>query len=353
MIEVSHLTKKYGDHIAVRDISFTIEKGEIVGFLGPNGAGKSTTMNILTGYLSPTEGDISIAGFDILNQPIEAKKHIGYLPEIPPLYTDMTVMEFLNFVYSLKKCKLQKKPHLEEICRLVKIQDVSKRLIRNLSKGYRQRVGIAQALVGNPEVLILDEPTVGLDPKQIIEIRNLIKELANNHTIVLSSHILQEIQAVCKRIIIINRGYLVADGTQESLAKSINGDRRLVVRVTGGSEEKIMQILHMASGVKRVTPLGPKEVESFDFEIEGKEGIDIRKSVFAEIMHNNMTILGMKGAEMTLEEIFLQLTDGSKDIKPIINSTPVKRVLKSELSKETSNNVDHLDEQEALKEESK
>ena len=197
MIEVKNLTKRYGNNVALDHVSFTVEDGSILGFLGPNGAGKSTTMNIVTGYLSATEGTVSISGHDILDEPNEARKLIGYLPELPPLYLDMTVQEYLNFMYDLKKVKLPREKHIREICSLTKIQNVYKRLIGNLSKGYRQRVGIAQALLGNPPVLILDEPTVGLDPKQIIEIRNLIKNLGRNHTIILSSHILSEVQAVC------------------------------------------------------------------------------------------------------------------------------------------------------------
>ena len=216
MIEVIGLSKKYGNFLAVNDVSFKIAKGEVVGFLGPNGAGKSTIMNMLTGYLSPSAGTVGVGEYDIVKNPKSAKMHIGYLPEIPPLYPDMTVREYLQFIFDLKKVKLPKTPHLAEICTLVKIDDVLDRLIKNLSKGYRQRVGIAGALIGNPDVLILDEPTVGLDPKQIIEIRELISRLGEQHTIILSSHILSEIQAVCSRIIIINKGKLVADGTAES-----------------------------------------------------------------------------------------------------------------------------------------
>ena len=211
MIEISHLVKKYGQSFAVNDISFSVNEGEVLGFLGPNGAGKTTTMNILTGYLSATGGTAKIAGIDILENPMEAKKHIGFLPEHPPLYPDMTVKEYLNFVYNLKKCTLNRKAHLDEICEVIRIEDVYKRPISHLSKGYRQRVGIAQALIGNPDVLIFDEPTVGLDPKQIIEIRNLITGLGKKHTIILSSHILPEVQSVCGRIVIINKGKIVAD----------------------------------------------------------------------------------------------------------------------------------------------
>jgi len=222
MIQVKNLTKLYGANKAVDDISFTAESGKILGFLGPNGAGKSTTMNILTGYISSTAGSCTLNGIDILEDPLAAKKQIGYLPEQPPVYLDMTVDEYLDFVYALKKSKIPKKNHLSEICELVKITDMRKRLIRNLSKGYRQRVGLAQALVGNPPILILDEPTVGLDPKQIIEIRSLIKKLGEHHTVILSSHILPEVQKVCDKIVIINEGKIVADGTLEELAKDKN-----------------------------------------------------------------------------------------------------------------------------------
>lgn len=231
MIEVKNLTKNYGNNTAVDDISFSVEGGEILGFLGPNGAGKSTTMNILTGYISSTEGSASVGGIDILADPIAAKRNIGYLPEQPPVYLDMTVNEYLNFVYELKGSKIPKKSHLNEICELVKITDMRKRLIRNLSKGYRQRVGLAQALIGNPPILILDEPTVGLDPKQIIEIRSLVKKLGKNHTVILSSHILPEVQAVCDKVVIINDGKIVADGTIKELSKDAknakDGDKSL------------------------------------------------------------------------------------------------------------------------------
>ena len=227
MIEVRNLTKHYGDKIAVNDISFTVEDGEILGFLGPNGAGKSTTMNMLTGYISSTSGTALINGIDILDDPIKAKANIGYLPEIPPLYIDMTVKSYLNFIFDLKKCKLPRKAHLSDICELCKVTDVKDRIIKHLSKGYKQRVGLAQALIGNPPVLVLDEPTVGLDPKQIIEIRNLIKKLGRTHTVILSSHILSEIQAVCDRVIIINKGEIAADDTADNLSKKISADHRL------------------------------------------------------------------------------------------------------------------------------
>ena len=237
MITVNHLTKRYGSHLAVDDISFTVQDGEIVGFLGPNGAGKSTTMNMLTGYISSSSGEALINDINILDNPIQAKREIGYLPELPPLYQEMTVMGYLRFVYDLKKCKLPRKAHLTEICNLCKISDVQDRIIKNLSKGYRQRVGLAQALVGNPPILILDEPTVGLDPKQMMEIRNLIKRLGKRHTVILSSHILSEIQAVCDRVIIINKGKLMADGAIDTLAQSMSQNHRLKVRLDGAEAD--------------------------------------------------------------------------------------------------------------------
>ena len=308
MIEVNGLSKSYGTHRAVNDVSFNISKGEVVGFLGPNGAGKSTIMNILTGYISLSEGEVKIDGFDILENPENAKRRIGYLPEIPPLYVDMTVREYLYFIYDLKKVKFPKKPHLEEIARLVKIDNVYNRLIKNLSKGYRQRVGIAQALIGNPDVLILDEPTVGLDPKQIIEIRNLIARLGKNHTIILSSHILSEIQAVCKRVIIINKGRMIADDTPENLSDRLSNDRSLVARIEC-SEKEMLETLSTVKGVKAVTSLGCKEQGSFDFLIEPEEGTDVRKLVFERVVSRGKTILSLTSNKVSLEQVFLRLTE--------------------------------------------
>ena len=310
MIEVSSLSKRYGNHLAVDDVSFQIKKGEVVGFLGPNGAGKSTIMNIMTGYLSLTAGSVSIDEFNIMENPEEAKKRIGYLPEIPPLYTDMTVKEYLYFMYDLKKVKFPKKPHIEEIARLVKIDNVYNRLIKNLSKGYRQRVGIAQALIGNPDLLILDEPTVGLDPKQIIEIRNLISRLGKNHTIILSSHILSEIQEVCERIIIINGGKIIADDTPENLSKNLSDDHTLSLRVTG-SEAEIYKILSSVQGVKSLRYAGSKEEGTVDYIIEPKENCDIRAAVSERLCERKKTILSFSSNEMTLEQIFLRLTDAA------------------------------------------
>ena len=309
MIEVQHLSKHYGDKKAVNDISFKAEDGEILGFLGPNGAGKSTTMNILTGYISSTSGKAMIDGIDILEDPIKAKAKIGYLPELPPLYMDMTVKEYLNFIYDLKKCKLPRNTHLKDICSLVKIEHVYKRLIRNLSKGYRQRVGLAQALVGNPNVLILDEPTVGLDPKQIIEIRTLIKKLGRNHTVILSSHILSEVQAVCDKIVVINEGKIVADDTEDNLSRKLSSDHRLTVRIEG-EQKKVVKLLEGMDKIVK-TDIGAKHGEDiFEYRIEAKEGSDIRKELFIACAENGFYILEMKSSELTLEDIFLRLTMG-------------------------------------------
>lgn len=309
MIEVKNLTKSYGSKKAVNDISFKAEGGQVLGFLGPNGAGKSTTMNILTGYLSSTEGQAFIDGIDILEDPIKAKKLIGYLPEQPPLYFDMTVDEYLNFVYGLKGCKLPKKSHLDEICEIVKITDVRKRLIKNLSKGYKQRVGFAQALVGNPKVLILDEPTVGLDPKQIIEIRTLIKKLGKNHTVILSSHILPEVQAVCDRIVVINKGRIVANDNADMLAKNLSADHKLVLHAEGSPEE-IKKLLESIPAMQRVFVARQVEEKVNEYHLEAKEGADIRREVFKKLASRNYPILMMRSNELTLEEVFLKLTTG-------------------------------------------
>lgn len=309
MIEVQNLTKQYGAKKAVDDLSFTINDGEILGFLGPNGAGKSTTMNMLTGYISSTSGKALINGIDILDDPIAAKKNIGYLPEIPPLYLDMTVKDYLNFIYDLKKCKLPRKSHLEDVCSLVMINDVYNRIIRNLSKGYKQRVGLAQALIGNPPILILDEPTVGLDPKQIIEIRSLIKKLGKKHTVILSSHILPEIQAVCDRIIIINGGKIAADDTTENLTKNISADHRVIARIDGPREE-ILKMIKGINGVVSVVADMEREKGIFDYEIEAREDADIRRELFKRVSARNWVMLGLKTSEMTLEDIFLKITMG-------------------------------------------
>ena len=307
MIEVQHLSKCYGSHVAVNDISFSVDQGEILGFLGPNGAGKSTTMNILTGYLSASAGKVTVNGHDILEEPNEAKMSIGYLPEQPPLYPDMTVREYLDFMYDLKKCTLPRTRHIAEICRIVKIDDVFGRLIRNLSKGYRQRVGIAQALIGNPPVLILDEPTVGLDPNQIIEIRSLIKSLGKHHTVILSSHILPEVEAVCDRLVIINGGRIVADDTANNLSLKYSKDRRLTARIAG-PEKDVKTLIGGIGGVREIAVLGEKEPGVNEYLITPEPNADIRRELFTRLAGRSWPLLGLKSAEMTLEDIFVMLT---------------------------------------------
>ena len=340
MINVTGLSKRYGTHLAVDNVSFNIEKGEVIGFLGPNGAGKSTIMNMLTGYLSVTQGEIKIDGFDVAEYPEDAKRRIGYLPEIPPLYIDMKVREYLNFIYDLKKVKFPKKPHIDEILKLVKIDNVQNRLIKNLSKGYRQRVGFAQALVGNPDVLILDEPTVGLDPNQIIEIRNLISRLGKNHTIILSSHILSEIQAVCERVIIINHGQIIADDTAENLSNKLSSDHSLVARIIC-SEKEMLEALQSVKGVAAVTSLGRKEDGSFDFLIQPEEDTDIRAAVFERIVSRGKTLLSMTSNSATLEQIFLRLTQTA-------DNTEARRLLGTEIEEapvsETSEEMPEVSE---------
>lgn len=337
MIEVKNLTKDYGGHVAVKDASFVVNDGEILGFLGPNGAGKSTTMNILTGYLSATSGHVTIGGYDILQNPNEAKRQLGYLPELPPLYLDMTVKEYLGFVYNLKKVKLPKGPHIEEICKLVKIKDVYHRQIKFLSKGYKQRVGIAQALIGNPEVLILDEPTVGLDPKQIIEIRNLVRMLGKTHTVILSSHILSEIQAICDRIIVINNGRIIADDTPDNLSRNLSDDHSLDV-VMEGERKAVEKVLSGISGVKSVSFLKPHENAS-EFTVEPVVGYDIRHDIFRAAVENNMPILQMSSNEMSLEDIFLRLTDETFDTTGIEQSLKARKEAEKILEQNTEEYV--------------
>lgn len=309
MIEVKNLTKHYGDKKAVNDISFVVNDGEILGFLGPNGAGKSTTMNMLTGYISSTSGSVLINGVDILDDPIKAKANIGYLPELPPLYLDMTVKSYLNFVFDLKKCKLPRKTHLSDICNLCKITDVKDRIIKHLSKGYKQRVGLAQALIGNPPVLILDEPTVGLDPEQMVEIRELIKKLGRNHTLILSSHILSEIKMVCDRVIIITKGEIAADDTIDNLSKKISTDHRLIIRLEGSKDEILFE-LRKIPRLKYARATMQKETNVYEYELEADEDIDLRREVSALVNKMGWTILLMQSAEATLEDIFLKITMG-------------------------------------------
>ncbi len=307
MVEVNNITKCYGDKKAVDNVSFTVNSGEILGFLGPNGAGKSTTMNIITGYLSSSSGTVTIDGCEILDDPKGAKSKIGYLPEIPPLYMDMTVQKYLEFMFDLKKVKLDKEDHIEEVCRLVKISSVSHRLIKNLSKGYKQRVGLAQALLGNPPVLILDEPTVGLDPKQIIEIRNLVKSLGKKHTVILSSHILSEVQAICDRVVIISNGKVVADETTEGLSKTLVKSNRLLVQVEG-SKTKVLTRLENIRDVKNVKVEREVSTGVYEYIVEAAEDCDIRSKMFFALADEKCPILLLQSADLTLEEVFLKLT---------------------------------------------
>ena len=315
MIEVKNLTKRYGSHLALDDISFSVAEGEILGFLGPNGAGKSTTMNIMTGYIACTEGDVQIGGIDIVEEPERAKLQIGYLPEAPPVYGDMRVDEYLNFVAAIKRVKRsERRQMLEDIKRAVHIEDMSKRLIKNLSKGYRQRVGMAQAMVGYPKVIIMDEPTVGLDPKQIIEMRDVVRSLGKQHTVILSSHIMQEVSAVCDRVMIINRGKIVASDTPERLSTNLTQGGKMSVRIKG-EREQIAAALADYPVIREVTALSSREPGTYDFELAGSENEDIREIIFTCMSANNLPILGMKSLDLSLEEIFLQLTEESEEMQ--------------------------------------
>ena len=311
MILVEHLVKRYGGTaFALDDVSFEIGEGEIVGLLGPNGAGKSTAMNILTGYLSTTSGRAVIGGVDILENPLEAKKMIGYLPEQPPVYPDMTVTEYLRFVYELKGCKFPREQHLADVMTAVKITDVSHRLIRNLSKGYRQRVGIAQALIGDPKVIIFDEPTVGLDPKQILEIRNLIRNLGRRHTVILSTHILAEVQSVCERIIIINHGRIIANERAEDLARVIEDNTHFRYAIVG-DRSAIVSGLREVPGVSSVTLMNEREGDASCYLVEGTRGTDVRRGVFRVCSERGWPILSIGTVGDDLESIFIRLVDRS------------------------------------------
>ena len=310
MIEVKNLTKRYGDIKALDDISFTVDTGEVLGFLGPNGAGKSTTMNIITGYISSTSGTVTVDGTEILENPRETKQKIGYLPEIPPLYPEMTVRKYLEFMFDLKKVKLPKKEHIEEIMRLVRITDMADRLIKNLSKGYRQRVGFGQALLGNPPVLILDEPTVGLDPKQIIEIRKLIRSLGKKHTVIFSSHVLSEISATCDRIIVISEGRLVADSKADELSKALADTQKLSLTVEGSPSDVLGEIKKIP-GVKKYMKVRELGEKSAVYSVEYGNEFDIRREVFSAMARINAPILEMKSGNESLEDMFLKLTQGA------------------------------------------
>ena len=310
MIEVKNLTKRYGDLKAVDDISFSVDSGEVLGFLGPNGAGKSTTMNIITGYISSTSGTVTVDGSEILEEPKKTKAKIGYLPEIPPLYPDMTVRKYLEFMFDLKKVKLPKKEHVDEVMRLVGLSDMGGRIIKNLSKGYRQRVGFAQALIGNPPVLILDEPTVGLDPKQIIEFRKLIRSLGKKHTVIFSSHVLSEVSATCDRVIVISNGKIVADGKTDELSQSLSGKKKLLLTVASESSD-VSDELKKIPGVTKV-----EKVRSFagglvKYSVSYSKDEDIRKDVFSAMVRLDAPIMEMQSGDETLEDMFLKLTQDS------------------------------------------
>ncbi len=306
MIEVQHLTKQYGAKMALNDVSFSVPRGQVLGLLGLNGAGKSTTMNIIAGCLAATSGTVTIDGVDIVKNPLAAKKKIGYLPEIPPLYVDMKVEDFLSFVYELKGLRGDRRGALGQVCEKAGIAHVRSRIIKNLSKGYRQRVGLAAALLGEPAVLILDEPTVGLDPTQIIEIRTLIEQVGKEHTVILSSHILSEIQAVCERVIVLNEGRLVADDTPSNLEGTMQSKNSCVALVEG-EPEQVLEALRSAPSVESVERLGLSEPGVYEYRIQGHENADIRRDVFNVLSGAHLPLLGTRSVHVTLEDVFLRL----------------------------------------------
>ncbi|MBQ7718366.1 MAG: ABC transporter ATP-binding protein [Clostridia bacterium] len=310
MIEVKNLSKNFGDKKAIDDISFSIGKGEIVGLLGPNGAGKSTTMNIITGCISATMGKVTISSKDMLKYPEEAKKCIGYLPEVPPLYPDMTVLEYLGFVFDLKKAKGKKSEIIKEISDTVKISDVSGRLIKNLSKGYKQRVGLAQALIGDPEILILDEPNAGLDPKQVIEFRNIIKNLGKDRTVIFSSHILSEVSEVCDKIIIINNGKIVAEGKTDKLSEALETENGYTVRVRG-DKSRVTGLLGSIYGAYDVRAGGTDEADVYDYEVKASR--DIREDIFYTMAKENCPVLELRQKKFSLEETYIKITNSNTD----------------------------------------
>ena len=310
MIEVKNVTKKYGKAVAVENISFTINDGEIVGLLGPNGAGKSTTMNILTGYIEQTSGEVTIEGYNTLKKPKKAKQQIGYMPEGVPLYTDLTVKEFVTYMAELKQVnRKERKEKVEKVLEQTGLKDVENKLTKNLSRGYKQRVSMAGALVGEPKILILDEPTVGLDPKQITEIRNLIKELGKTHTIILSSHILSEVSQICNKVIIINKGKIVAIDTPENLEDKVNNNNCIYVTVED-TENKIAEIKDKIKDIKNIELVRENEDGTKQYLIEAEKNIDLRKKIFSEFAKENITIFEMKKADTTLEEAFMKLIEG-------------------------------------------
>lgn len=312
MIEVNNITKKYGSVTAVDNISFKIDKGEIIGLLGPNGAGKSTTMNMITGYIEPTEGQIIINGFDISKKSKKAKAQIGYMPEGVPLYSDLTVKEFVTYMAELKKVeRKERKEKVEKIIEQTGLKDVANKLTRNLSRGYKQRVSMAGALVGEPEILILDEPTVGLDPKQITEIRALIKELGKTHTVIISSHILSEISQICNKVIIINKGKIVAIDTPENLENKVSKNNSIYVTVED-TENKINEVKEKIEEIKEIKLIKENEDGTKQYVLESKDDVDLRKIIFTEFAKENITIFEMKKADATLEDAFMNLIEGGE-----------------------------------------
>ncbi|BED92498.1 MAG: ABC transporter ATP-binding protein [Candidatus Paraimprobicoccus trichonymphae] len=310
MIEIKNLVKKYSNKTVLNKINFTVSEGEILGFLGPNGAGKSTTMNIITGYIAPTNGTVVIDDVDIMKNPKKAKLKIGYLPEIPPLYIDMTVKSYLDFMYNLKKIKFSRQNHIEEVCKSVEIQDVYNKIIKKLSKGYKQRVGIAQALLGYPPVIILDEPTVGLDPNQIISVRKLIKSLGKKHTVIISSHILSEIQAVSDRVVVISKGKIVADNTVEGIEKMSSRDSNIVLQIDGDQEE-VENVLKTVEGIKKIKDIFFKEKNVYEYIIEFDTNIDVRRNIFKILSEKDFTILKFDIVKPSLEDVFIKLTSAN------------------------------------------
>ena len=341
VVEVRNLTKRYGKHIAVEGLSFTVEKGQIYGFLGPNGAGKSTTMNIMTGYLAPTDGEVLISGHDMMKDPEEAKQCIGYLPEVPPVYPDMTVSEYLKFAAELKHIpKEERKQNISEVMELTKVTEVSERLIKNLSKGYRQRVGLAQAILGEPDVVILDEPMVGLDPRQIIEMRDLIRELGRKHTVILSSHILSEVSAVCDHIMIISGGKLIASDTAEGLQGRIQSSFVLEAAVKASMQE-VQAVLDTIDAVVKVEEKPSNMPDCVTVLIRTKDNADIREELSMKLYEKKLPIMGMNLQEHSLEDIFLELTETGHEVSGMLQEEEESLVLKEAESREEKEENGH------------
>lgn len=349
LIEVKNLVKKFGSHIAVDNLNFTVESGKIYGFLGPNGAGKSTTMNIMTGYIGATEGDVIIDGHSISEEPALAKKHIGYLPEIPPLYMDMKVIEYLKFAAELKGiAKGERAKAITKAMEITRLTDVSQRLIKNLSKGYKQRVGLAQAVLGMPDIIILDEPTVGLDPKQIIEIRDMIKKLGKKHTVILSSHILQEVSAVCDEVMIISHGQMVACDTPENLEKIMEDTSKITVKVRAG-KDAVNRVLSQVVGIDRVEFKNSPEEGVLEVIVTTDVSVDIREKLFYALAENKIPVIEMYSYKMSLEDVFLKLTSGNKKevnkVKRAGKSNGTKDAEKQEEPEESENEEEMEDEE--------